>query len=166
MMSTENIALAISIASAVIASLSLGWNIYRDVVLRARVRVSFSIVSIIHESLPDRPRYLSISATNFGPGPVTLSMPCAKNAPLWRRIARKTKHAVINPDYTNPLSGKLPKKVEVGDKLDLLLPYKKDCLLHARFTHVGLSDYFGRMHWAPRAQLKAAYRQYHEEFGS
>ena len=35
--------IVISAAALVIAALSLGWNVYRDVVLRARVIVSFSV---------------------------------------------------------------------------------------------------------------------------
>jgi hypothetical protein len=39
-------ALGISFVSLVIASLSLGWNIYRDVVLKPRVRTRFQISKI------------------------------------------------------------------------------------------------------------------------
>jgi len=164
--SIEHIAILISIISVLIASISLGWNIYRDVVLKAKVVVTFNVVHIIHETLPNKPQYLSLTATNFGPGPVNMSMICAKEAQLWRRLLRKTRHAVITPDYTNPMSAKLPHKVEVGDKIDLLLPYDKDCFLGSVFTHVGISDYFGRIHWAPWKQLKGAYKKWGEDFGS
>ena len=45
-MPTDQLALIVSIASAAVACLALGWNIYRDVVLKAKVVVSFSVVFI------------------------------------------------------------------------------------------------------------------------
>jgi hypothetical protein len=155
-MSTAEFALVVSVVSVFIASLSLGWNIYRDIVLKARVDVSFAVVTLIDQSRRDRPQYLNIKATNFGPGSVTLSTIVVKDAPIWRRLLRRPRYAIITPDYTNPLSAKLPAKIEVGDKIELLLPHDKDAFLKEQFTHVGLSDYFGRMHWARTRDFKRA----------
>ncbi len=163
-MPIEYIALTVSIFSVLVASLSLGWNIYRDVILKAKVDVSFAVVTIIHDSLPNRPRYLNLKVTNFGPGPVTISTICAKEAQLWRRLLKKQKGAIVTPDYSNPLSAKLPAKIEVGDKIDLLLPYDKDCLLQSHFTHVGVFDYYGRLHCAPKSDLKKAYSTWQKDF--
>lgn len=163
-MPVEYIALLISIFSVLVAAFSLGWNIYRDIILKAKVDVSFAVVTIIHDTMPDRPQFLNIKATNFGPGSVTISMICVKKAEIWRRLIRKTKHAVITPDYTNPLSSKLPAKIEVGDKIELLLPYKKDSFLRSHFTHIGVNDYFGRTHWAPKRDLKKAYATWKKDF--
>jgi hypothetical protein len=149
---------------ALIACLSLGWNIYRDVVLKAKVDVSFAIVTLIHPSSPTKPQYLNLKVVNFGPGPVTVSMICAKNTSLWMRLRKRTKRAVITADYTNPLSAKLPAKIEVGDKIELLLPYDKDCFLRHPFTHVGVNDYYGRRHWAPKGELKKAYETWKKDF--
>ena len=163
-MATDQLALIVSIASALIASLALGWNIYRDVVLKPKVLVSFSIVFIVHESLPERPEYMNITGTNFGPGAVTLSSIIARDAPSWRRMLRRVKYAFITPDYANPMSGRLPKKLEPGDKVELLLPYDAKCLLSHTFTHVGLTDFYGRSHWAPRRHMKKARAQWNKEF--
>ena len=165
-MRPEQLALIVSFVSVLISSVALGWNIYRDIILKARVRISFSVVFILHESLPERPQYLNICATNFGPGAITLSIIIAKESPLWRRIVRKEKYAMINPDYTNPLSGRLPAKLEVGDKLELLLPFVQDCLLARPFSKVGISDYFGREHWAPRKDIVRARSEWKREFKS
>ena len=165
-MRPDQIALVVSVVSALISSIALGWNIYRDIVLKARVRVTFSVVFILHESLPERPQYLNIRATNFGPGAITLSMIVAKESPLWRRVLRKEKFAMITPDYTNPLSARLPTKLEVGDKLDLFLPFEKDCFLAKPFSKIGLNDYFGREHWAPRKDIIRARAEWKKEFES
>lgn len=164
-MAKDQVALLISFGSLLIASLSLGWNIFRDVILKAKVLVSCSIVFIIHESMPERPEYVRIEATNFGPGPVNVSTLCVKQAPLWRRLLRKTKWAVITHDWTNPMSAKLPVKIEVGDQIKLLLPYDKNCFLKEPFTHVGISDYYGRIHWAPTYQLRKARKDWRKKFG-
>lgn len=164
-MATDQLALIVSVVSALIASLALGWNIYRDVVLKPKVVVSFSIVLIVHETLPHRPQYMNIRATNFGPGAVTLSSIVARNAPLWRRILRKVEYAFITPDYTNALSARLPAKLETGDKVELLLPYDAECLLSKTLTHVGLTDFYGRSHWAPRNDMKKAHKEWRKDFG-
>ncbi len=164
-MSTEQVALLISIFSVLIASTSLGWNIYRDVVLKAKVDVSFSVVFILHETLPERPQYLNLKVVNFGPGVVNINTICIKEDQLWRRLLRKTKFAIVNADYSNPLSSRLPAKIEVGDKIELLLPYDKECFLKAHFTHVGVSDFYGRIHWAPMRQLKKTYESWNKDFG-
>ncbi|MGY4828201.1 hypothetical protein ACVNIS_06465 [Sphaerotilaceae bacterium SBD11-9] len=165
-MQTDQLALVVSIASAAIACLALGWNIYRDVLLKAKVVTSFSIVFILHDSLPDRPQYLNITATNFGPGVTTLSSIVARNAPLWRRLLRKVQYAIITPDYGNAMSGRLPKKLETGDKIELLLPYDAKCLLGHEFTHVGVTDFFGRTHWAPKKQMKKARTTWRKDHNS
>jgi hypothetical protein len=163
-MDIQNIAIGISLFSVAIASVSLGWNIYRDVILKAKVDVSFAVVALIHETLPERPQFVNFKVTNFGPGPVNISMIHAKYAPMKYRLLRKTEHAVINPDYKNPHSAKLPAKIEVADKIELFLPYNSKCLLNREWTHVGVNDYYGRVHWAPKKQLLKARKQWLEEF--
>ncbi len=164
-MSIAELALIVSIVSAAIASLSLGWNIYRDIVLKARVDVSFAVVTLVDQARADRPRFLNIRATNLGPGVVTISSIVVKDHPIWRRFRRPRSYAMITPDYRNPLSAKLPAKMEVGDKIDLLLPYDADAFLREPFTHVGLSDYYGRFHWAPTRDCKNASEAWKKDFG-
>ena len=114
--------------------------------------------------MPDSPTFINIAATNFGPGIVNLSMIQAQYSTLWTRLSRKTKHAVIMFDYTNPMSAKLPAKVEPGDRIDLLLPYDEACFLKDELTHVGISDFYGRIHWASKKQLRTAREQWLNEF--
>lgn len=160
----DQIAILISLFSVVVAGTSLGWNIYRDVVLKARVRVDFGVRLIIRDAMPERPKYIVLTATNFGPGAVNLSMIQAKYAPLRKKIGRSAEHAVVMWDHTNPLSVNLPTKVEPGDRVDFLLPYDDACMLKRDWTHVGISDFFGRVHWASSKQIKAARREWLKDF--
>jgi hypothetical protein len=160
-------AIAISFVSLLFAGLSLGWNIYRDVILKPKMKVRFQISTIVTAGGPaiPRPSFLNITAVNHGPGRVTCNMIHVRTAPLWRRLLRKIKHGVIIGDWTNPLSGKLPATLEVGQTLNLFLPYDKECFLASEVTHVAITDSFGRSHWAPRRDLDSARKLYHKEFG-
>jgi len=46
-MDTAQAAILISICSAIVAAFSLGWNVYRDVVLKAKVMVTFAVKNIV-----------------------------------------------------------------------------------------------------------------------
>lgn len=157
-------ALTISFVSILVAGLSLGWNIYRDVILKPRMRVRFQVSTIVHPALPSQ-TFLGLTTVNHGPGRITCNMIHVKTAPLWRRVLRSVKQGVIIGDWTNPLRGKLPKTLEVGETLTLLLPYEKRCFLSSDSTHIGIIDTFGRTHWAPRSQVKDARQQYVKKFG-
>jgi hypothetical protein len=161
----QNIAIIVSIASAIVASISLGWNIYRDIILKARLKVSIAVVNVLKHGEDISPPYLNLTVTNFGPGVVTVSTVQLRAWSLWRRLTRRTKFAIVMHDYTNPLSAKLPTKLEVGDKLDLLFPYDEDCFLKDKdFTHVGVYDFFGRVHWAPPDQLRKICDKWSKDF--
>ncbi|MEW8338194.1 MAG: hypothetical protein AB2596_21470 [Candidatus Thiodiazotropha sp.] len=165
-METAQVAIFISIVSACIAGISLGWNIYRDVIIKPKVDITFGVRTIVTVGSDDHPKYVIITATNFGPGATTISMIQARYAPLWRKLIRKVRNAVIIHDYENPLSGQLPSKLEVGDKIDLLLPYDENCLLKEEWTHIGVWDYFGKSHWAKVRHIKEARERWLRDFGS
>ena len=164
-MTTAELAIIISIFSVAIAGLSLGWNIYRDIVLKAKIKMSFGIRTIVQHGIKDRLEYVIITATNHGPGSVKLSMVQMKNSSWWRWLFRKEKYAVIIHDYTNPLSGQLPHKLEVGEKIDILFPYNAECMLKNGWSHIGISDYFDRNHWAKLKQVKEAVEKWEKDFG-
>ena len=163
-MDKATIAILVSVGSLLVAGLSLGWNIYRDIVLKPRVKVSFKKGNIHHSTLAKPLPKLALSATNLGPGQVKLSMIWFRNVTLWKRLTRTTQLAFIVPDYTEPMSAKLPATVEPGDRIDLLLPWDEKCCMSAPCTQMGISDYFGRVHWAPRKDVKAAREQWLKDF--
>jgi hypothetical protein len=64
------IAIVVSLISICVASLSLGWNIYRDIGLKPRVFVKFGVTYLdFHE---DR-KSLAISVTNLGRISITVN---------------------------------------------------------------------------------------------
>ncbi|HUS71514.1 MAG TPA: hypothetical protein VMY06_00495 [Sedimentisphaerales bacterium] len=159
----EILTITISIFAIATSFLALGWNIYRDVILKPRLKVRLQI-SIIMQGEYKSPSKISIRATNFGPNKIRCTSIDANSATLWRRIFRKVKYAQIIDDYTDPYSSKLPCELDVGATCQLFLPFVKDCLLGEPFTHIGIMDSFGRTHWAPKKDIAKARKRYEEEF--
>jgi hypothetical protein len=155
-------ALGISLLALFVSFANLGWNMYRELALRGRLTVSFGIRQFFHESFPKPLTRVCVSGTNFGPGSVRVSMISYRKAGMWRRILRRVEVGTIIHDYSDPLSGKLPAKLEVGDSIDLLLKYGPEFEVPADVTDIGLSDSFGHIHWAPRRSVRT-FRTRHEK---
>jgi hypothetical protein len=163
-METAELAIIISVGSAAIAAISLGWNIYRDVILKPRAAVSVSRQNIIYPGSVPSSDYIGIRATNHGPGTVTLNTVCLLNTSLWKKLWRDESHAVLFHDYTNVHSSKLPAKLDVGETINLFVNYDKDCFLKGDYSKIGISDSFGKTHWAPKKQLSQLRKQWFSKF--
>jgi hypothetical protein len=164
------IALCVSILALIASSLSLGWNIYRDVVLKPRLKIAFGIKTILREGEEHRisqvgPPLLELAATNHGPGEVVCSGAIAKTSSFFRSLFTEFPYAFIVPDREHPLCSRLPCRIAVGDKVSIIFPYNEECLLANVPRRIG-SDSFGRTHWAPRRELKRAHKEYLKDFGT
>jgi len=157
--------IGISLLALCISALVLGWNIYRDVVLKPRLKMRFSHSHIHHSTFSQPFETLVLSATNFAPGAIKCTMIYLKDAPLWHRLLRLTRLAVMFHDYENPMTGKLPTSLDVGEEVSLLIDWREDCFLGRGFTHIGLCDSFGRVHWAPPKDVRKAREAYQKCFG-
>lgn len=154
----------ISTFALILAGLSILWNVYRDILLKPKLKVNIQISQLIQPGNSRSPTFIDITATNHGPGSIICESIWMKKRSFWRWLFRKKKVAFILHDYTNPLSGKLPKKLEVGEKIMLLFPHKEKMFLAYKPTHVGIMDSFGRMHWASKKSLKEAEKSYLKDF--
>ena len=157
-------ALIIAGLSLIISVFSLGWNVYRDVILKPRLKLRFSLSTLFHPTFSEPITSLILTATNLGPGSITCGMIHLKTAPFWRRVIRRTKHAVLLHDYQNPLSANLPAKLQIGEKIQLMIPYEKNCFLCEDVTHIGIADTFDRVHWAPARDVRKARKDYRRDF--
>jgi hypothetical protein len=95
-MTVADWALVISILSAAVALASFIWNVWSTFIYpKARVQVSFSMTTVLHGD--DRSQdydLLTLSATNMGPGEVTL------HSALVRRTSSSFKghgYGLLNP---------------------------------------------------------------------
>lgn len=162
---TNIIAVTLSIVSLVFAAFALGWNIYRDVILKPRMKVSLAISTLHSQGVSGYTTHVNITATNFGPGAITAVMVEGRVVPLLiYRLFRKSKYFVVLSDQDNPLSVRLPAKMEVGDRINILFPHEADSFLKNEPTHIGLNDSFGRIHWAPRREVTRAMDTYYKDF--
>jgi hypothetical protein len=169
-----------SLTALTISAFALGWNVYRDVILKARLQVSVRIDRICQDE-KQLGLFVSIHAVNLGPGQVTVDSIVMAWRPIhrilaWhaarllhisiigRRIAPvfdwPMQYAIIIPDYADALSTRLPKRLEIGEKAIILLPCNRESILAQNPTHVGLIDSFGRYHWASGPSLQIAKTQY------
>ena len=165
-MDKSSIAILISFISVVFAATSLGWNIYRDVLLRPRVRLFVDKKVIVQQGTPPSPPYIGFWATNHGPGTVRLLSVMLLKTSLWRRLLRRQKMAILTLDHLNPYTGHLPTKLDVGESVDLFVNYDKDCFLQHDFNKVGITDTFGNSHWAPLKSIKRLRSKWLDEIGN
>lgn len=156
-------ALAIAALSFIVSALSLGWNIYRDVILKPRLKVHLSFCYLIHESLPKSAKKLILTATNFGPRELSCNMICLKTSSWWRCLLRKTKNGILNEDKNDMFCDPLPKTLNVGEKINLILVHNEFCFLKDDYTHIGLIDSFGRIHWAPKKDVTKARKSFRKK---
>ena len=94
-MEASEIAISISIFSVITATLSLGWNIYRDIILKSRVKVSARIMAVVIEDCKEHPEYLIVSAINHGPVKINLKSINMKNTSLIRWLTKKQEYAFV-----------------------------------------------------------------------
>jgi hypothetical protein len=159
-MTVADWALIISICSAVLSLAGFIWNVWSKFIYpKAKVRVNFSYVTIMSPS--DRSEdydLLCLSATNMGPGQVTLHSALVRRKRKW---LRSQGYGLLNPlasarhrDLSQgPFSGGLPKTVAVGEIFSAYFVPNHTKLAEDTYDRIGFNDTFGRLHWAPKAQI-------------
>ena len=164
-------ALIVSCISVAISLFALGWNFYRDVILKSRAHGHISISHIVHGDKKLGP-YILISFVNLGPGKLIIESIYIAKLPkvriLGKRICkllnRTPEYAHIMWDYTNSYSSKLPASIDVGEKITLPLESNQSAFLAVDPTHVGVTDSFGRFHWVSSSSLALAKKEFFKKY--
>lgn len=158
-MDKATIAIIVSAISASVACLSLGWNVYRDVILKPRLKVKFALrklftpgIDNLSDDVDALSKFISISASNLGARFTTIQK---------IRIKSMKKELLV---LTLP-NIQLPKKLEVGEKVEFELPYNKGyCeFLLGNCSRIGLEDSFDKIHWVKRRDFKKAHKEWKED---
>jgi hypothetical protein len=66
------------------------------------------------------------------------------------------------PD-NDPLSGRLPAPLDVGQKINLTFRFGPDIVLLKDFSQIGISDPFGKEYWCRKRDYIRARSSYHEQ---
>jgi len=159
----ESYSFLISLGALIVSVFSLGWNFYRDVILKPRMRVRISISNIVSSEKLEG-TFVSIEGVNHGPGAIICNGIVGRFKPWWKFSKEKKNYFIVIEDYTNPYSDRFPKRLEVGDSVRLLFPYKKENFLLENPWKVGIRDAFSRVHWASGKSLKEAKKDFFKDF--
>ena len=154
-------ALVISLIALFVSGANLGWSIYKELALRARIRIQVRFSVIDHQSFAKPLHRVVVSVTNLGPGKVRLVMLDLRRVSLWRRLTRRCLFGVLIYDYAHPLGGKLPYSLDIGEGIDYTFS-PEDSFLEGSYDQVGIRDSFGRVHWCSRAAVKEARKELFE----
>jgi hypothetical protein len=155
----ENISLIFSLISVVIAAIALGWNIYRDVVVSSRIKVSFSFTYLCGNDGQSNSRHIMLKGCNHRPLKTTINGICCRKSNVFLRLFGKENWRYIK--YTKPFyefSDDIPKQLEQGDDINIFFP-KDVGFTKERFTHIGFYDNFGKNHWSARKDVRKFFRE-------
>jgi hypothetical protein len=157
------IATITAIIAICISAFNLVWNIYRDALRTPKFKVSIAIKKIVQKGHPEQGSLIFLEALNLGPGPNRIGLPFTTKGWLRRTFFdRKNGRAMIYPDFSHWAASKASTRVDVGDSVNFIFPCTAPSFLDENFSRIGVSDGFGRMHWAPRRELKKAKARYAE----
>jgi hypothetical protein len=158
-MSDGQIALLISLGSMLVAATSLGWNVYRDVIRKPKLRITLLVGGIIFSQEKHAERVV-VTITNFGPGKTEAKMLQLRKSSFWRRLFRQQEYAALLHDWEDSLSGRLPVSLDIGEKVDLTFRFTPNLFLTHDFTQIGISDPFGKVYWCKRLDFRRAQESY------
>jgi hypothetical protein len=159
----ENLALAISALAFLVSGLALGWNIFRDVILKPRFRVRFEVGQYFIASAPRDKHRLWLDAVNLGPGEVTIEMAVVRTKPaLLAWFKKEESVSLLVNESRYELNSRLPTKLMVAKKMSVSFPLEKNCILDQNPLRIGVRDAYRRNHWAPAKDLEEAHRKYSE----
>jgi hypothetical protein len=157
----ENLTICISVLALALSFFSLGWNIYRDIILKPRLRVRFSVSQFLFPDRSVTPHFLKLSVVNLGPGHARVVAARARTRPFFLDWFNKELLSTAIHNYKDPFCAKLPAKIAVAETIDITFPIAENCLLDTpHLRRIGVEDSFGRVHWAPRKDLERSKREY------
>lgn len=169
-MTTADWAFVISICSAIVSLAGFIWNVWSKFIYpKPIVRVSFAMVQIVEPGSDYIPSVLRLSATNMGPGEVSLS-----NALIAFRghfyqstgfgLLSTLDNYLLHQDATlGHFGAGFPAKVGVGEQYSAYLVPAHEKLAKGDYQRIGFTDSFGRNHWAPRQDILRALPYIREE---
>jgi len=79
---------------------------------------------------------------------------------FFRKIFRKEKYAFLQHDYEDPLSGKIPCELEVGQQVNLTFRHLPYIFLEKDWNQIGATDPFGKTYWCGSKNYREVKKSY------
>lgn len=156
-------ALAIGIVSLVLATASLLWNVYRDIILTPRTATTSRISNILHGDHTYGP-YIDITIVNKGPGKVILQSIVVRTKSAFATIIGRQRWAVVINDNTNRFNPQMPTTLGVYEKTTQLLPFDEESFVSTHPNRWGFVDTIGKYHWVKRRHCREINREFSRRF--
>jgi hypothetical protein len=162
-MEKETAAILISVLSALIAIFSLGWNVYRDILLRPKLKVGISLSGISHLPWEKPENRIIIFVTNYGPGRSRITNLRLRKGPFWKRWFTKCPTGILYPDHNDPFSSRIADWIDPGASQQFTFKVGGENFVNKKeWYQVGVADPFGKDYWAPRKSFRKTQKQLSE----
>ena len=171
-MTTADYAFIVSLLAVVISLFALLWNVWQKFIfVKPELQVSFGIFQVFLPTVGDKmtpsgQRLLNLSATNMGPGPVTIYMCVGRGK---RRWLKRPSLGMLNPIHGDPTSSAptsqgpfsagLPAKIDAGEMKSFYFPFTRESFLADELGRIGVVDTYGRYRWCPPVQMRKVMRE-------
>ena len=156
----------ISGGALLVAAFALGWNVFRDVIQKPRLRVRVGHHSIVQQGVGVLAEVVSVDVVNLGPGPATASSIFARDyTGFLGRFAQDRGGLHLIPMQVHGSGSSLPCRLEVGERRSFFGTWGEGSLAAEDFTHLWVIDTLGRRHKAPKKdvrELQRAWKVAHE----
>jgi hypothetical protein len=164
-------ALMLSLLALVVSAFSLGWNIYRDIILKPKVKVEFGLRTTYGTAsdgslVRSGPPFILLSGINHGPGEVVCTGAVMRRFSFVRSLFQEFPYGFLMVDHGHEYCSALSKRLAVGEEVKIVFPHAPHTFLGNNPSRVGIKDSFGRTHWARRKDLRRACRQHKKDFGT
>jgi hypothetical protein len=149
----EILTLCISSFSALVSMFALGWNVYRDVVIKAKI-----VVSIRTAYATDVGRwYVSVNAVNIGPSDVRLSAIQVRSISGGVWPFRRYKILTLIPSKELEIEGHIPVTLKQAQTYSFLYDVIVNRADAERIVNMGFRDSYGRSFWGKRRDYRDSF---------
>jgi hypothetical protein len=169
-MTTADWALVISICSAGVSLAGFVWNVWSKFIYpKPVVRVSFAMAQVVEQGSDYIPSVLRLSATNLGPGEVSLTQVLVEfkdhfyQSKGFGLLSTLDNYPLHQDTARGHLGAGLPAKLAVGEQYSAYLVPAHERLAKGDYQRIGFTDTFGRSHWAARQDILRALPYIREE---
>ena len=136
--------LLLSILSLVISAFALGWNVYRDVILKPRLIVRLKLAWFLDIVNARRCPTVTLSVLNRGPGKICCEFTAIETKKLFLME--------LIPDFSHPECAKLPALLDPAQTIHLIIFMER--FIEQNPVKFGIRDSYGRCHWVPKRDLR------------